>query len=146
MDNFYSTAMLLLMLLPQQAKLPAEFYRIPQKVRTSATVVFSGVYERELSPHIPRGNTGVYARYILTGFTVENIYRGRIGSDYIGINSAMLPKTGYVCRECLVPGHHYLVLLKPSAESLKIIRTGEGRHYYLNALDGEEIVAFIELK
>jgi hypothetical protein len=134
------------MLLPPQPKLPAEFYRIPPKVRASATVVFSGVYEKQLSPHIPRGNTGVYARYILTGFTVENTYRGRIGSDYIGINSAMLPKTRYVCRECLTPGHHYLVLLKPGAESMKIIRTGEGAHYYLNDLDGEEIVAIIELK
>jgi hypothetical protein len=134
------------MLLPPQPKLPPEFYRIPKKVRAPATVVFSGVYEKQLSPHIPRGNTGVYARYILTGFTVEHSYRGRIGGDYVGINSAMLPKTRYVCRECLTPGHHYLVLLKPSAESMKIIRTGEGRHYYLNALDGEEIVAIIELK
>ena len=146
MTTLLSTSMFLCMLLPQHSKLPAEYYRIPEKVRASATLVFSGVYEREASPHIPRGDKGLLVRYILTGFKVEKIYRGRIGSDYIGINSAMLPKTRYVCRTCLTPAANYLVLLKPSAESMKIIKTGKGSHYYLNALVGEEIVAIIELK
>jgi len=52
------------------------------------------------------------------------VYRGKIGGKSIHINGAMLPKTEYVSEELEV-GHNYLALLRPSEESMKVIKSGE---------------------
>jgi len=54
------------------------------------------------------------------------------------------PKVGDVRAE-LKDGREYLVLLRPSEESMKAIKAGEYVPAW-DALDDEEIVAIVELK
>ena len=56
----------------------------------------------------------------------------------------MLPKTEYVKERLTLEGK-YFVLLRPSVEKMKQIRT-EGGVSFWDALRGEEIIAIVEIK
>jgi hypothetical protein len=147
MNYLISIAMLLLILDPQNQKLPDEFDQIPEHVRAEATIIVTGKYAQGRSPCIfmPDGSR----RWALESwFQVTKVYRGKVGGKvggkFIYINSAMLPKTKEVSEDLEV-GHNYLVLLRPSEESMKVIKSGE--HFPVwDALHGEEIIAVVELK
>ena len=143
MSFLISIATLLLILVPQNQRLPDEFYQIPEHVRAKATVIVTGTYAQGRSPCIfmPDGSR----RWALvSSFHVTKVYRGKVGGKSIYINSAMLPKTKDVRQE-LEAGHNYLVLLRPGEESMKVIKSG-GHVPVWDALHGEEITAVVELK
>jgi hypothetical protein len=143
MNYHFLIVVLLLTLVPQNQELPREFHQIPEQVREKATVIVSGTYAQGRSPCIflPDGSR-VWARE--NWFRITKVYKGKVGGKSIYINSAMLPKTKEV-REELEVGHNYLVLLRPSEESMKVISGGEYVAVW-NAVHGEEIIAIVELK
>jgi hypothetical protein len=143
MNHILSTVALLLALAPQGQDLPGEFYQLPERLRDEATVVVTGTYAQGRSPCIFRPDgTRVWA--LESWFRVAKVYRGKVGGKYIRINSAMLPKAEEVS-ERLEVGRGYLVLLRPSEESMKVIEAGEYVPVW-DALSDEEIIAIVELK
>jgi hypothetical protein len=132
------------MLMSQNKKLPDQFYAIPKEVRETATLIFSGAYTEGRSPcvFLPDGSR---RWYLMAGFQIKDVYQGKMGSNYIAINKAMLANAGSV-PERLERERRYLVLLRPHKESQRRIETGEGNHSYFNALSGEEIITIVELK
>jgi hypothetical protein len=143
MHALFSLAALLVILTPIDQKLPQEFYRLPAEMRKKATVIISGTYVKKAGLKVQSGE--VFYRPLLTGFNIKQTYRGKVGSGYIGISSLESEQTKQV-KQGLKVGHNYLVLLRPSPESAKVIKTGEGSEYYGNALGGEEIIAIVELR
>ena len=94
-----------------------------------------------MSGPIPDG-TQVWAQ--TSWFQITKVYRGQVGGRFIQINSSMLPKTQYVSAKLEV-GREYLVLLRPSSKSLKVLKSGD----YIpvrDALRDEEIIAIVGLK
>jgi len=77
-------------------------------------------------------------------FDIKKVYRGAVGSKLIRINPAMLPKSGYV-KERLEREGKYLVLLRPSGEKMKWIRSREGISFW-EALKDDEVVAIVEIR
>ena len=143
MNYLISLAMLLLILVPQNQKLPEEFYRIPEHVRAEATIIIAGTYAQGRSPCIfmPDGSR----RWALESwFHVTKVYRGKVGGKSIYIKSRRLPQTKDVS-EKLEVGHQYLVLLRPGDESMKLIKAG-GYVPFWDALRDEEIITIVELK
>jgi hypothetical protein len=143
MKYLVSIAMLLLILTPQNQKSPSEFYHIPEQVRAKATIIVTGTFAQGRSPCIfmPDGSR----RWALESrFHITKVYRGKVGGKSISINSAILPKTEYVS-EKLEEGRDYLVLLRPSEESMKVIMAGKYVSVW-DALSEEEIIAIVELK
>jgi hypothetical protein len=135
---------LLMFSMSSQPALPREFNQIDEKHRQAATVIFTGIYQEDKSPHIPRGQSQM-VRYLLFGFQIEQVYRGEVKADYVGIAGKQLP-TRIFAKQALIKGQRYLVLLKPQEDSLKILQTGEGNHYYFNRLDDDEILAVKEVE
>lgn len=82
--------------------------------------------------------------FVDSWFDVKRVYRGEVVSELIRINTAMLPNVGYV-KQNLQRGRKYLVLLRPSEESLETIKSGEVISFW-DALCDDEIVAIVELK
>jgi hypothetical protein len=136
-------ATLLLALAPQNQDLPSEFYRIPEPVRAQATVIVTGTYAQGRSPCIPMPD-GSRVWALESRFEVTKVYRGKVGGKSIYINSAMLPKAEEVS-EKLEIGGGYLILLRPSEESIKVIEAGEYVPVW-DALHGEEVIAIVGLK
>jgi len=139
----YLLSMALLLLAPQDQRLPDAFYQLPEQVREKATLIITGTYGEGRSPCIfmPDGSR----RWALVSwFNVTKVYRGKVGGKSISINSAMLPKTEDVSGKLEV-GHKYLVLLRPNDESMKLIKAG-GHVPFWEALSDEEIIAIAELK
>lgn len=143
MNYLFSIAMLLLTLAPQNQKLPVEFYQIPAHVRAEATVIVSGTYGQGRSPCIFRPD-GSRIWALESWFQLKEVYLGKVGGKYIYINSAELPKTEEVSEKLKV-GRSYLILLRPSEESMKVITAGK-RVPVWDALSKEEIIAIVELK
>ena len=144
MYHLFSMALLLLIFLPRTQTnqgLPAEFYQIPEPIRGRATVIVSGRYGRGRSPCLFMPD-GTRRWFLDSWFDVKKVYRGEVGSQLIRVNTAMLPKTGYV-KERLEREGEYLVLLRPGVEKMKRIRTREGVSFW-DALKGEEIIAIVE--
>ena len=145
MSHLYSMAILLLMFLPpsQNNQLPAKFYRIPEPIRDRATIIVSGRYGQGRTPCVfmPDGSR----RWFLDSwFDIKKVYRGEVGSKFIRVNTAMLPKSEYV-KEGLEREGEYLVLLRPNSEKMKQIRT-RGGVSFLEAVKEEEIIAIVELR
>jgi hypothetical protein len=134
---------LLLVLVPQNQKLPHAFDQLPQEVREKATVIFTGTYGegRGFCQFLPDGTR----RWALEPyFNVERVYLGKVGGKTIHINSRVSPKINDVSVK-LEPGRDYLVLLRPNEESMEVIAAGD----YVPVWDaprGEEIVAIVKLK
>lgn len=138
----YLLAMTLL-LAPQNQHLPDAFYQLPEQVREKATLIVAGTYTEGRSPCIfmPDGSR----RWALESwFQVTKVYRGEVGGKSVYIKSRRPPKTEDVS-EKLEVGHKYLVLLRPSDESMKLIEEGEYVPFW-DALSDEEIITIVELK
>jgi hypothetical protein len=143
MINLISMTMLALMLIPQPQDLPDAFHQLPKEVRDKATIIVTGTFAQGRSPCIFRPD-GSRVWALESWFQITKVYRGKVGGKSIYINSAMLPKTEEVSAKLQVR-HNYLLLLRPSEESMKIIKAGE-RVPVWDALEGEEIIAIVELK
>ena len=144
MNYLFSLAMLLMLMLPPQNQhLPDAFQQLPAEVREKATLIITGTYAVGRSPCIfmPDG-IRVWARE--SWFQITKVYLGTAGGKSIYIKSGRLPKAKDVS-EKLEVGHEYLVLLRPSDESMKLIKAG-GYVPFWNALRDEEIIAIVELK
>ena len=141
--NHLFSLVLLLMLVPQNQKLPDAFHQLPEQVREKATVIFTGTYGegRGFCQFLPDGTR----RWALEPyFSVKTVYRGKVGGKTIQINSRVSPKIDDVSVKLRV-GRDYLVLLRPNEQSTKVIEAGE----YVPVWDapyGEEIIAIVELK
>ena len=77
-------------------------------------------------------------------FNLKQVYRGKLGSNTLYINSGGLPKVndGSVKLEV---GRYYLLLLRPNEESMKVLKKGEYVPIW-KALYGDEIIAIVELE
>ena len=143
MNHLLSLAILLLMPVSQNQSLPDAYHKLPEQVRDQATIIATGTYAQGRSLYIwRRDGTEVWAQ--TSWFGITKVYRGKVGGRSIHINSSMLPNTKYV-RARLVVGRKYLVLLRPSSKSLKVLETGA----YIpvqDALRDEEIIAIVRLK
>jgi hypothetical protein len=142
MSYLISLAMLLMILVPRTQELPDEFYQIPEQDRTKATLIVTGTYGQGRSPcmFMPDGSRR-WARE--SSFRIKRVYRGQVGGKFIYINRGASPKTD--AGAALEVGREYLVLLRPSEESMKAIKAGE----YVPAWDApsdEEIIAIVGLK
>jgi len=143
MNHLLSMAMLLAMLVPQHQNLPDAFHQLPEQVREKATIIVTGTYAEGRSPCIfmPDGSR----RWALESwFRINKVYRGKVGGKSISINRSMLPKAKEVSAKLEV-GRKYLVLLRPSSESLRVLGAGEYVPVW-DALHDEEIIAIVELK
>jgi len=134
---------LLLILVPQNQKLPDAFHQLPEQVREKATVIFTGPYGEGRSPSIFRPDgTEIWA--LESWFKVKRVYRGKIGAKTIYINGRVSPKINDLSVKPEV-GRNYLVLLRPNEKSMKVIKTGKYVPVW-DALHGEEIIAVVKLK
>jgi hypothetical protein len=141
--NYLFAMVLLLILVPQNQKLPDAFHQLPEQVREKATVIFTGTYGEGRSPCIFRPDgTEIWA--LESWFNVKRVYRGKIGDKTIYINGRLSPKINDLSVKLEV-GRDYLVLLRPNEESMKVIKTGEYVPVW-DALHGEEIIAVVKLK
>ena len=143
MNQLLSLALLLLVPVSQNQKLPDAYYQLPQQIREQATIVATGKYGWGRTPYVwMRDGTQVFAR--TSGFQITKVYRGQIASRAIYINSSMLPNSKYVSAKLAV-GREYLVLLRPTTKSLKVLKTGETLPIR-DDLHDEEILAILELR
>ena len=143
MKPMLSIALLWLMLAPQNQNWPEEYYRIPEQLRDRATVVVAGTFGQGRTPCIWRPD-GTRVWGLDSWFKVQQVYRGRVRTKFIRVNTAMLPTSEYVPAH-FEREHNYLVLLRPDAEELKALGTIEGVSFW-DSLREEEIVAVVELK
>ena len=141
--NHLFSLVLLLMLVPQNQKVPDEFYRLPEQIREKATVIFTGTYGEGRSPCIFRPD-GSRIWALEPWFNVKRVYRGKVGGKTVQINSRVSPKINDVSVNLKI-GRDYLVLLRPNERSMKVIEAGEYVPVW-DALHGEEILAIVELK
>ena len=139
----YLLSMALLLLAPQNQHLPDAFYQLPEQVREKATLIVIGTYAEGRSPCIFMAD-GSRVWALESWFRVTKVYRGQVGGTSVYIKSRRLPKPKDVS-EKLEVGHKYLVLLRPSDESMKLIKAG-GYVPFWDALGDEEIIAIVELK
>lgn len=141
--NHLSAMVLLLMLVPQNQNLPDAFHQLPEQVSEKATIIVTGTYREGRGPCIYIGD-GRRAWALESWFNVKRVYRGKVGSKSIYLNSRVSPKINDVSVKLEV-GRDYLVLLRPNEELMKVIKAGK----YVpvgDALRGEEIIAIVELK
>ena len=143
MNNLPTLTLLLLMLAPQEQNLPDAFHKLPEEVRAKATLVVTGTYGRGRGPCIFMAD-GIRRWPLEAWFRITKVYRGKVGGKSVYIKSMLSPEVGDVRAE-LKDGREYLVLLRPSKESMKAIKAGEYVPAW-DALDDEEIVAIVELK
>ena len=140
--NYLFSLALLLMLVPQNQKLPDAFHQLPEQLRENATVVFTGTYGEGRSPCIfmPDGSR-IWA--LEPWFNVKKVYRGKAVGKSIYLNTRVAPKINNVSVK-LEAGRDYLVLLRPNQKSMKVIEAGEYVPVW-DALHVEEIIAIVEL-
>ena len=143
MNQLLYLALLLVAPVSQNQKLPDAYYQLPQQIREQATIVATGKYSWGRTPYVwMRDGTQVFAR--TSWFQLTKVYRGQVRGRSIYINSSMLPNTKYVSPKLEV-GREYLVLLRPTTKSLKVIKTGETLPIR-DDLHDEEILAIVELR
>jgi hypothetical protein len=119
------------------AEMPESLTRLPAEVRDAATIIVAGKYWQGRSPceFLPDGSR----RWaLLRGFEIEAVFRGEVGTDYLGIDDQDLP-TSLALEENV----SYLLLLKPSEATLKMIQTGEGSRHPFQALLPSEVLAIV---
>lgn len=141
--NSLVSMVLLLVLVPQNQKLPDAFHRLPEQVREEATVIVTGTYGEGRGPCIDLGN-GSRRWALESWFNVKTVYGGKVGGKTIYINSRVSRKINDESVKLKV-GRDYLVLLRPNEKSMKAIKAGEYVPAW-GALDGEEIIAIVEVK
>lgn len=143
MTHLLGIAMLLTLLAPQQQNLPDAFYELPAQVRERATLIITGTYGEGRSPCIFMPD-GTRRWYLVSSFQITNVYRGEAGGKFIYLNKSSFLETKADSVQ-LTRDHRYLLLLRPSEESMKSIRAGEYVPVW-DALEGKEIIAIVELK
>jgi|ERR1043165_3383477 hypothetical protein len=143
MKYLLSMAIVLMSLVPQSQSLPEEFYKIPDKLRERATVVLTGTFGKGRGPCILRPD-GTRVWYLDSWFDVKKVYRGKVKSRSVRINTAMLPDSEYVTKS-LELEHNYLALLRPDEETMKAMKTESGVRFE-DSLRDDEIIAIVELK
>ena len=142
MNHLFSMALALLIFAPQDQDLPDEFHKLPEQVRAQATLVVTGTYARGRGPCIfmPDGSR----RWPLESwFRIKKVHRGQVRGESVYVNSGVSPKAEDANVKLEV-GREYLVLLRPSGESMRAIKAGEYVPAW-DALRDEEIVAIVEL-
>ena len=141
--NHLFSLVLLLMLVPQNQKLPDAFHQLPEQVREKATVIFTGTYGegRGFCQFLPDGTR---RRALEPYFNVKRVYLGRVGGKTIHINTRVSPKINDVSVK-LELARDYLVLLRPNEESMKVIAAGDYVPVW-DAPHGEEVIAIVKLK
>jgi hypothetical protein len=142
MNSLFSMV-LVLMLVPQNQKLPDAFHQLPEQIREKATVIVTGTYGEGRGPCIfmPDGSR-IWA--LESWFNVKKVYLGKVVGKTIYINTRVSPKINDVSVKLEV-GRDYLVLLRPNEVSMKVIKAGEYVPVW-DALHGEEIIAIVKLK
>jgi hypothetical protein len=143
MKHLFSMLLALSILAPQDQDLPPEFHKLPEPLRARATLIITGTYAQGRSPCIfmPDGSR-VWA--LESWFRIRKVYRGQVGGKSVSIKRRVSAKTEDAGVKLEV-GREYLVLLRPSEESMKAIRAGEYVPAW-EALHDEEILAVVELK
>jgi hypothetical protein len=140
MTQLLTIAMLLTLLAPQQQNLPDAFYELPEQVRERATLIVTGTYGEGRSPCIFRPD-GTRVWYLISSIQITKVFRGEAQSrKFIYLNKSSLPDGVQLTRD-----HKYLLLLRPSEESMNAIREGKYVPVW-DALHDEEIIAIVELK
>lgn len=143
MSQILPLTLALLILAPQSQNLPEAYYRLPEQVRSRATVIVSGTYGQGRSPCIFMPD-GTRHWTLDTWFQIKKIYRGEAGGKSIFIKWDGSPKNERAGVRLEV-GREYLVLLRPNEQSMKVIKEGKFVPAW-DALDDEEIVAILEVK
>ena len=136
-------AIVLVTLAPQNQNLPEEYYRIPEQLRGSATVVITGTFGQGRTPCMFRPD-GTRVWFIDSWFSVKKVYQGVVKNRFVRVNTAMLPDSEYVSKD-LERDHDYLVLLRPDKETMQAMKTKEGIRFW-DSLHDDEIIAIVELK
>src|SRR6266516_585638 len=108
MIQMFLIAALLTMLSPQNQRPPDEFYRLPEQIRESATVIVSGTFGRGRTPCMIRAD-GIRVWGIESWIHIKTVYRGGVKSRSIDIDPRKLPATSHVSQE-LKQGQEYLLL------------------------------------
>ena len=143
MNHLFSIALLLLIFVPQEQNLRDAFHKLPEQVRAKATLIVTGTYVQGRGPCIfmPDGSR----RWALESwFRIKKVYRGQVSGKSIHIKTGALPKTKDASATLEVE-REYLVLMRPSEESMKAIKAGEFVPVR-GALHDEEVIAIVELK
>ena len=140
--NYLFSMLLVLLLVPQQQQLPDEFLRLPEEVRAQATVIVTGTYYQGRGPCMFLAD-GTRRWAITSHFTVKDVFRGDVGGKAVYVK--WRPWKPEDRRPKLKVDHKYLVLLRPTEESLKLIKAGEHVPFW-DAIEDEEIIAIVELK
>lgn len=138
-----SGAAALLALLSASPEKPAAFWRLPVDVRSRATVIVSGEFVVDRGPcgFLPDGSR----RWaLLQGFRTKVVYHGEVRTDYIGVMGPRLWSSDGQGAE-LESGREYLVLIRPSRGTAKILKQREGSRRYQDALASDELIAIVEL-
>lgn len=131
------------MLAPDSQNLPKAFHKLPEHVQAKATVIVTGTFVRGRGPCIFMAD-GSRRWPLESRFQITKVYRGQVGGKTVYISSSVSPEIGK-SSAALQNGIEYLVLLRPSEESMKAIKAGDYMPAWA-ALDGEEIVAIVKLK
>ncbi len=119
------------------AGVPRTFEKLPARVRERATAVVSGEYTVAKGPDEPMAGGGI--RWpLLRGFLVKAVYRGEVKTGYVGVELG--GKWGTLS---LVEGRTYLVVLRPSEGSWRVLRAGERSWNWRDALRAEEVLAIV---
>jgi|SRR6185503_16010678 len=140
MTQLLGIALLLTLLAPQQQNLPDAYYELPEQVRERATLIVTGTYGEGRSPCIFMPD-GTRVWYLISSIQITKVYRGETRSGkFIYLNKSSLPEGVQLTRD-----HKYLLLLRPSEESMNAIREGKYVPVW-DALHDEEILAIVELK
>ena len=133
-----------LALMGAQSALPDAFRSLPADVKDKATVVVSGRYQVGRGPceFLPDGSS----RFpLLRGFELTAVHRGDVTSDYLGVDDEPHLLGSDALSGGLEEGAVYLVLLRPSEATLKVLRRRPGSRSYRDALRAEEVVAIVLL-
>jgi hypothetical protein len=143
MNHLLSLAFLILMLAPQNQKLPDEFHKLPEEVSAKATVIVAGTFVRGRGPCIFMAD-GIRRWPMESWFRIKKVHRGQVGGKNIYINSMMPSKKNEEAGLKLELDHDYLVLLRPNEESMKAIKAGAHVPAW-DALQDDEIIAIVKL-
>ncbi len=118
--------------------------RLPKELWERAAVILTGTYTEGRTPCI-WVNEDERRWYLTRGFTITGTHRGKIRSPYVEVDLSTPAERPYVCEQCMVPGRHYLLLLRPSPHSMQFLDTDREALRWPNRLGSEEVLAIVEV-
>lgn len=125
------------------AQFPIEYQSIPQKTRSQATVIFAGTYFTSTGAH-QKLPDGTIRWRVTSGFRVLTDYSGNIANERIEISPFLKKEDPWIATE-LEEGKLYLVLLKPQAESMEVIKDKDKSFSHLNLVSEAHILAIVQI-